>query len=136
MKSAGATRDPGMRGRHRALRRQAAPSRALPHSMEPAWARHLRDACLIAGVAFFWKQWGGATTQSAGYILDAREWSEQPRTLGEDGSWRDSAGEVICSRCAPSGEPNTSTIPAYPRLFSAESVGAAHGAARRTFRVR
>jgi len=66
-------------------------------------------------VAFFWKQWGGATTQSAGYILDGCEWSKQPRTLGEDGSWRDSAGEVIYSRRAPSGEPNTSTISGLSR---------------------
>jgi hypothetical protein len=26
------------------------------------------------------------------WLLDGREWSEQPRTLGEDGSWRDSTG--------------------------------------------
>jgi len=54
------------------------------------WAQHLRDTWLKAGFAFFWKQWGGAATKSAGYILDGREWSEQPRTLGEDGTWQDS----------------------------------------------
>jgi Protein of unknown function (DUF5131) len=105
----------------------------IPRPDRIPWALHLRDACLKAGVAFFWKQWGGATIQSAGYILDGREWSEQPRTLGEDGSWRDSAGEAIYSRRAPSGEPNTSTIPAHSRLFSAESVSATHDEAPRTF---
>jgi protein gp37 len=53
------------------------------------WARHLRDACLTAGVAFFWKQWGGPTPDSAGHVLDGRTWDEQPRVLGEDGRWHD-----------------------------------------------
>jgi protein gp37 len=70
----------------------------IPRPGRIPWAQHLRDACLKAGAAFFWKQWGGATTQSAGYILDGREWSEQPRTLGQDGSWPDSARVGYLSR--------------------------------------
>src|SRR5262249_37904434 len=61
----------------------------LPRPARMDWARHLRDACIDAGVAFFWKQWGGATADAAGCILDDREWNEQPRVLGEDGGWYD-----------------------------------------------
>jgi protein gp37 len=48
---------------------------------DPAWARSLRDQCVAAGVAFFWKQWGGFTPKSGGRILDGREWSEYPMEL-------------------------------------------------------
>ncbi len=51
----------------------AAPSQCVPHS----WR------------AFFWKQWGGPTPDSAGHVLDGRTWDEQPRVLGEDGRWHD-----------------------------------------------
>lgn len=43
------------------------------------WARELRDKCLSANVAFFWKQWGGPTPKSGGRILDGALWSEYPR---------------------------------------------------------
>ena len=46
------------------------------------WARELRDRCLAEGVAFFWKQWGGATPKSGGRMLDQREWNEYPAELG------------------------------------------------------
>ena len=46
-----------------------------------AWARGLRDACLRAGVAFFWKQWGGRTSKSGGRQLDGQEWNEYPVPL-------------------------------------------------------
>jgi protein gp37 len=44
----------------------------------PAWARSLRDACLRAGVPFFWKQWGGRTPKSHGRELDGRTWDGYP----------------------------------------------------------
>jgi protein gp37 len=46
--------------------------------MHPDWARGLRDQCKAAGVAFFFKQWGGADKKAAGRELDGREWSEMP----------------------------------------------------------
>lgn len=46
-----------------------------------AWARGLRDACVSAGVAFFWKQWGGRTSKSGGRDLDGRNWDEYPAEL-------------------------------------------------------
>jgi protein gp37 len=48
---------------------------------DPAWARELRDNCSEAGVAFFWKQWGGYTPKAGGRKLDGREWNEYPREL-------------------------------------------------------
>jgi protein gp37 len=45
------------------------------------WARGLRDLCVRAGVAFFWKQWGGFTPKSKGRELDGRTWSEYPVAL-------------------------------------------------------
>jgi protein gp37 len=72
--------------------------------MHPDWARSLRDQCQMAGVPFFFKQWGecapyggpgasvkwsdGATMlrigkKAAGRLLDGREWDEMP-ALGQD----------------------------------------------------
>ena len=48
---------------------------------EEAWARGLRDRCVDAGVAFFWKQWGGFTPKAGGRLLDGEEWSEYPVEL-------------------------------------------------------
>lgn len=46
--------------------------------MELSWARGIRDACTDAGVAFFFKQWGGRTPKSLGRELDGRVWDEMP----------------------------------------------------------
>jgi protein gp37 len=48
--------------------------------MDPAWARNVRDQCLSAGVAFFFKQWGGRTPKAGGRLLDGRTWDEFPAT--------------------------------------------------------
>ena len=47
-----------------------------PVSLE--WIRELRDRCHGAGVAFFFKQWGGRTPKSGGRLLDGRTWDEMP----------------------------------------------------------
>jgi protein gp37 len=44
------------------------------------WIRYLRDRCGEAGVAFFFKQWGGFRPKAGGRVLDDREWSEMPRS--------------------------------------------------------
>jgi protein gp37 len=46
--------------------------------MHEGWALDLRDRALGAGVAFFFKQWGGRTPKSGGRLLDGREWNEMP----------------------------------------------------------
>jgi protein gp37 len=43
------------------------------------WVRELRDRCTRQQVAFFFKQWGGATPKSGGRKLDGRFWNEYPR---------------------------------------------------------
>jgi protein gp37 len=48
---------------------------------DPTWARGLRDRCQDAGVAFFWKQWGGRTPKVGGRILDGRTWDDYPVEL-------------------------------------------------------
>lgn len=50
--------------------------RARP--MDPEWATSLRDQCLDANVAFFFKQWGGRTPKAGGRDLDGRTWDEMP----------------------------------------------------------
>lgn len=46
--------------------------------MDPAWALDLRDQCLNAGVAFFFKQWGGVRKKKAGRLLEKRTWDQMP----------------------------------------------------------
>lgn len=48
---------------------------------DPAWAEGLLDLCESAGVAFFWKQWGGRTPKAGGRELRGREWSAYPAEL-------------------------------------------------------
>jgi len=50
--------------------------RARP--MKPEWAREIRDQCVEAGVAFFFKQWGGIRPKSGGRSLDGELWDQFP----------------------------------------------------------
>lgn len=50
--------------------------RARP--MDPAWVTEIRDQCIGAGVAFFFKQWGGRNKKRAGRLLDGRTWDAMP----------------------------------------------------------
>ncbi|WP_373537718.1 DUF5131 family protein [Microcoleus sp.] len=47
--------------------------------MQVEWAQSIRDQCQEAGVAFFFKQWGGRTPKAAGRILDDKIWDEMPK---------------------------------------------------------
>ena len=46
--------------------------------MQADWVRSIRDQCVAAGVAFFFKQWGGKTAKAGGRELDGRTWDEMP----------------------------------------------------------
>ena len=48
--------------------------------MNPAWVRGIRDQCRSAGIAFFFKQWGGPRPKSGGRTLDGRTWDEFPES--------------------------------------------------------
>lgn len=45
------------------------------------WVRGLRDRCLEADIAFFFKQWGGRTPKSGGRQLDGDIWDEMPTSF-------------------------------------------------------
>lgn len=46
--------------------------------MDPDWVREIRDQCIAAGVAFFFKQWGGRFPKAHGRLLEGREWNQFP----------------------------------------------------------
>jgi len=52
--------------------------------MELEWVRSIRDQCREAGVAFFFKQWGGVRKSDAGRRLDGRTYDEFPALSGGD----------------------------------------------------
>jgi len=47
--------------------------------MEADWVIDIRDQCRAAGVAFFFKQWGGVFKKRNGRRLEGRTWDELPR---------------------------------------------------------
>jgi len=46
--------------------------------MASEWATDIRDQCVAAGVAFFFKQWGGVNKGKTGRTLAGRTWDEMP----------------------------------------------------------
>lgn len=50
--------------------------RARP--MDAAWVEDIRDQCVGADVAFFFKQWGGRTPKANGRELGGRTWDAMP----------------------------------------------------------
>jgi len=49
--------------------------------MNHEWVSSIRDQCQQAGVAFFFKQWGGVQKKKTGRSLDGRTWDEMPAQL-------------------------------------------------------
>jgi protein gp37 len=54
-----------------------------PHArpMHTQWAIEVRNQCLAAKVAFFFKQWGGRSPKSGGQLLEGEEWNQFPAAL-------------------------------------------------------
>jgi protein gp37 len=46
--------------------------------MKPEWAIDIRNQCVKAKVAFFFKQWGGRSPKTGGRLLDGKEWNQFP----------------------------------------------------------
>ena len=46
--------------------------------MDPKWVIDIRNQCLVAGVPFFFKQWGGVNKKKNGRSLDGRTWDAMP----------------------------------------------------------
>ena len=49
--------------------------------MKKEWVTDIRDQCLDAGVAFFFKQWGGTNKKRAGRKLEGQIWDEMPKAV-------------------------------------------------------
>jgi protein gp37 len=49
--------------------------------MEASWVKDIKDQCLRAGVAFFFKQWGGVQKKRHGRELEGRTWDEMPELV-------------------------------------------------------
>jgi protein gp37 len=49
--------------------------------VDSSWVMDIRDQCASAGVAFFFKQWGGIQKKKTGRELDGRTWDEMPQAL-------------------------------------------------------
>lgn len=49
--------------------------------MTAEWVTDIRDQCLRANVAFFFKQWGGVQKKKAGRDLEGRTWDEMPELV-------------------------------------------------------
>ncbi len=47
--------------------------------MAASWVTELRDACVAADVAFFFKQWGGRTPKAGGRLLEGVTWDQMPK---------------------------------------------------------
>jgi protein gp37 len=57
-----------------------------PHArpMDGAWVQDLRDQCRDAGVAFFFKQWGGTRKKRTGRLLEGRIYDEMPTLISTE----------------------------------------------------
>jgi len=49
-----------------------------PRPMNPEWVLDIQEQCEEAGVAFFFKQWGGTNKKKTGRELKGRTWNEMP----------------------------------------------------------
>jgi len=56
--------------------------------MRTEWVESIRDQCDLAGVPFFFKQWGGRTPKAGGRVLDGRTWDQYPMEINQDGKMR------------------------------------------------
>jgi len=53
--------------------------------MAASWVESIRRQCGAAGVAFFFKQWGGVRKKLAGRLLDGRTWDAMPTPRARNG---------------------------------------------------
>ncbi len=53
--------------------------KARPMKLE--WVLEIQEQCQEAGVAFFFKQWGGVNKKKAGRELNGRTWDEMPQAI-------------------------------------------------------
>lgn len=49
-----------------------------PRPMKEEWVTDIKNQCVNANVAFFFKQWGGTNKKKAGRVLEGKTWDEMP----------------------------------------------------------
>ncbi|MEK3884964.1 phage Gp37/Gp68 family protein [Paenibacillus sp. PL2-23] len=49
--------------------------------MEEQWVVSIKNQCVVNGVAFFFKQWGGVQKHRTGRVLEGRTWGEFPQNI-------------------------------------------------------
>ncbi len=49
-----------------------------PRPIKKEWVVDIKNQCVHAGVAFFFKQWGGKNKKKTGRTLEGRTWDEMP----------------------------------------------------------
>jgi protein gp37 len=54
-------------------------------SMDADWVKSIRNQCDDAGVAFFFKQWGGVQKKRTGRLLEGQTYDAMPRTVASPG---------------------------------------------------
>ena len=52
-----------------------------PRPMEVDWVLDIQEQCAKAGVAFFFKQWGGKNKKASGRVLNGRTYDEMPEII-------------------------------------------------------
>ncbi len=50
--------------------------------IEAKWVKEIRKQCRVAGVPFFFRQWGGVQKKRNGRVLDGRTWDQMPKGRG------------------------------------------------------
>lgn len=53
-------------------------------SIKEEWVVEIKEQCLRAGVAFFFKQWGGVRKKKAGRELQGEFWDQMPQTKADE----------------------------------------------------
>ncbi|MCK9264042.1 MAG: phage Gp37/Gp68 family protein [Deltaproteobacteria bacterium] len=49
--------------------------------IEKIWVNNIKDQCIVGGVPFFFKQWGGVNKKKTGRLLDGKTWSQYPLSV-------------------------------------------------------
>jgi protein gp37 len=52
-----------------------------PRPMQEDWVVDIKEQCLKANVAFYFKQWGGTNKKKNGRLLEGRKYDKMPETL-------------------------------------------------------
>lgn len=63
--------------------------------MKEEWVTSVRDQCAVAGVPFFFKQWGGVNKKRTGRLLEGRSWDEMPEVIGSQTKARVEGGNSV-----------------------------------------